>query len=390
MTFWKLNGSDEWESVEVEAGDSYSLFYKMNDPDYKYSPSVPIPRFDWSEQDGSATAASNCDFAEAKGIMLTLSGTTLTVPTNVRFENLQSMFRQRLSFTKGGSPVTPTTITKLTVGTKNKTYLEYYRPDRPDLIGDNGKYWSFDSFDIENPVITGDGDIYLSLAFYYTPSTPAAGDQLILTATDSEGNIYQCSKDVPTGGFQKSKYYHGNCEMVWQKQLIMPTVTRTDGGDPDELIPYDGLYDISGDPAEVTISGNSLGYIFSFDESAVVTLTGNGLATSTADNNDFIFAYTDLTIVLDSDYTIVCPDYETALYTYETLKLKTTGSVHTLTVTTNSEDYSGIYGWNNYDEGISGNVSALAADGFTVECSATIDNLDGTYTWVYTVSPVTP
>lgn len=387
LSFYRLNSSDEWESVTVEAGDTYSLFYQMNDPDYYYSSSVPIPRFDYSQQDGSASKASHCDFAEANGVIMILSGATLTVPDNIPFNNLQSMFRQRLSFTKGGVAVSPKpTITKLTVATKNDTFLEYYRPDRPDQDGDNGKYWAFDGFDIDNPVITSDGDIFLSLAFYY-PGDTATGDQLILTATDDEGNIYQGAKNVPSGGFKTSKYYHGGFELAWQKQMIMPTVTRSDGGDPDELEPYDGLYDISGDPAEITISGDSMGYIFNFDDSAIVTLTGNGTARSTADNNDFICVGDNLTIELDSDYTIICPEYGTAIYSYEDLKLKTTGGVQTLSVTTNDEDNSGIYGWNNYDKGISGDVSALAVDGFTVTCSATVDNGDGTYTWIYTVAP---
>ena len=391
LTFYKLNDLDEWVSVEVAAEDTYNLYYQMNDPDYFYSSTVPIPRFDYSLQDGSASGASGCDFAEATGISMSLSESTLTNPDNVRFENLQSMFRQRLSFSKGGVAVAQPTIKKLTVGTANETFLMYDRPGLPvdpQYDGDtNTRYWAFDSFDIDDPVITSDGDIYLALAFYYTDDNPATGDQLILTAVDNEGNVYQCANNVPGEGFQKNMYYYGNCELVWLRQTVMPTVTRSDGGDESELEPNDGLYDIYGDPAEITISGNSVDYLFYFNDSAFVTLTGNGTASSLANNNDFICAEGDLTIVLDSDYTIICPQYGTALYSYCNLYLGTTGAVQTLTVTTNDTDYSGIYGWDNYDNGTEDDVSELAADGFTVSCSEMIDNGDGTYTWIYTVAP---
>ena len=390
LSFYKLDEEDEWVEVTIEGGDEYSLFYQMNDPDYFYSSTKPIPRFDYSLQDGSASSASDCDFAEATGITMTLSGTTLTVPNGIRFENLQSMFRQRLSFTKEGETVTPGTITKLTVGTINETLLFYYRPDQDD------PYWAFDSFDIDDPVITSDGDIYLSLAFYYTEDSPAAGDQLVFTAIDNEGNVYQCAKNVPEGGFQKSRYYYGTSELEWQYQKVKPALTRSDGGDDDELIPdSDGMYDIySNDddkPAEVTISGNSMGYNFWFKCSAVITLDGNGTASSSASNNDFICADYDIAIVLASDYTIICPNYETAIwagYYYGGLKLSTnTGREQKLTVTTNNDYYCGIYGDDNYYEGEDSSVNDLAATGFTVTRSETQENSDGTYTWVYTVTP---
>jgi hypothetical protein len=388
---WDDN-NDKWEVVTVDATDTYSLYYQMNDPNYYFSGAGSIPRFDWSQQDGSASAASNCDFAEAKGISMTLTGSKLTVPSSICFQNLQSMFRQRLSFSKNSAPVTPSTITKLTVGTKNSTLLEYYRPDRPDQEGDNGKYWEFNSYDIYDLVITSDGDIYLSLAFYYT-GTKAEDDQLILTAVDNEGNVYQGTKDVPIGGFQKSKYYYGSCELEWQYKTSKPILTRSDGGDPDELIPdVDGLYDIypnGNKDIKITISGYSEGFYFWLNnQPAEVTLAGNGTAISTVDNNDFIYADENLTIILGSDYSITSPNNGTAIWSEGgDLKLKTTGAAQKLIVTTNDDGYSGIYGDNNYDKGNSRNVSALAADEFAVSCSPTIDNGDGTYTWTYTVSP---
>ena len=384
LSFYTWNdGTDAWEEVTVDAGDSYSLYYQMNEPDFKFSYNY-IPRFNYEDQDGSAATASKYDFAEATGITMTLSGSTLTVPNAIQFKNLQSMFRQNLSFTKDDATVTPT-ISKLTVGTKNETLLFYYGPN----FADGDPFQAFDAFEIYDPQIT-DGDIYLSLSFYYGENS-ADGDQLIFTAVDNEGNVYQCAKDVPEGGFENSNYYYGTCELVWQYSYVKPTVTRSDGGDVDELIPNNGLYDIYGDFMKVSISGNSLGYyIFWFNGNpAEVTLGGNGRAISYADNNDFILGEADLTIVLATDYTIECPNNETAIwagYSLGDLKLSTTGAEQTLTVRTNSSQYCGIYG-DNYDRGAESEPNDLAAVGFTVALTYSGSNDDGTYTYVYTVTP---
>lgn len=379
----KMDGQDEWELVTVDDDDTYSLYYQMNEPDYKFF-SKYIPRFNYENQDGSAESASKCDFAEKKGVPMTLTGNTLTTSIEIPFQNLQSMFRQHLSFTKNGTAVTPT-ITKLTVGTKNETLLLHYRPN----IVDSDEFQAFDAFEIDDPQITADGDIYLSLAFYYTNDCPASGDQLILTAVDDEGNVYLGAKAVPTGGFEKSKYYYGNCELTWKTQIVKPTVSRSDGGDDDELDPYNnGLFDFTGDPAKITISGNSTGYYFKFGASAEVTLTGNGTAISDNEYNNFIYAKGDLTIVLGSDYSIICSNYDPAIESKKNLKLKTTGNEQKLTITTNDyEDVFGICGRENYDNWQYVDLSNLEVDGFTITRSDVKDNNDGTYTWVYTVTP---
>ena len=385
----KMGDHDEWDLVTVDDGDTYSLYYQMNEPDDDY-----YPRFNYDDQDGSAESASKCDFAEVKGVPMTLTGNTLTTSIEIPFQNLQSMFRQHLSFTKNGAAVTPT-ITKLTVGTKNETLLLYYRPN----IADGNEIEAYDGFEIYDPQITADGDIYLSLGFYYTNDYPAAGDQLILTAVDDEGNVYQCAKAVPEGGFEKSKYYYGSCELTWQYQKVKPTVSRSDGGDEDELKPnsldcYDIYSNDDDDPMVVTISGNSYGYRFYFNyEPAFVTLTGNGnpVSATWAGHNAFIESDDDLTITLDCDYVIDnSADFVKAIDCGGNLKLKTTGGTHTLTVITNDggKFAYGIYGDSNYDAQNYGfdQIGNLAAKGFTVTCPGPVDNHDGTYTWVYTVS----
>lgn len=386
------------ESVTPEEGDEYCLYYQLNDADYSMASTNYYPRFDYSVQDGSATTASECDFAIVDDVVLTLSGSTLTVPDNVRFMNLQSMFRQKLTFTNSASETVTPTIKLISVGTENGTLICYHNPTIDISSVSPDKYETYYSIDIENPVIS-DENIYLALAFYY-PDEESKSDKLILTASDTEGNVYRCTKNVPAGGFQNGKYYFGNCTMEWDHQIIMPTVERSDGGDLDELTPYGDYYDIdSGTSGEIaiSISGSSNGFYFWLNsDPATVTLTGNGTAVY-PDNNPFIYGDRgDLTIILDSDYTIVCPNHAGAIWAeFGNLKLRTNGSSQILTVTANSAGYRGLYGFNNYskEETIDGKaakdaeVSSLADKDFTVTCSDRIDNPDGTYTWVYTVTP---
>ena len=402
LTFFKLDG-DEWKEISHNEGDEYCLFYQINDPDCSFGANY-YPRFDYSVQDGSADSASQCDFAEVSNVQLKLSETTLTVPGNVRFTNLQSMFRQKLIFKNSASETVTPTIKSFsidtengTIDTENETLIFYHYPTC-DIGGSPKKYQNF-SIDIDDPVIP-DGNIYLALAFYY-PDEASKNDKLILTATDTEGNVYRCIKDVPDGGFQNGKYYYGDCLMEWDHQIIKPTVTRSDGGDPDELEPSDDYYDIySGTSGEISISisGSSNGFYFYLNsDPATVTLAGNGTAVY-PDNNPYIYGNGgDLTVVLDSDYTIVCPNHAGTIWSeLGNLKLRTEGvGSKKLTVTASTKGYRGLYGYINYgtDEEIDGKdakdaeVSSLAAVGFTVTCSDRIDNSDGTYTWVYTVTP---
>lgn len=391
LAFYKNNG-DAWNIVEVEASDTYSLYYQMNEPNSSFVDNTP--RFNYSIQTGSAASASLLDFAEATGVTMSLSGSTLTAPDDVHFDNMQSMFRQRLSFRKEGGLVTPT-VTRLKIDTKNGTLLTYYRPTD---TSEGTRYQEF-SISIDNPDITNDGDIYLSLAFHYSVGHPATGDQLILTAYDDSGNRYQCSKNIPNGGFGKSKYYYGSMVLDYV-EAIKPTVTRSNGSelepDPDVFsgeLWYD-IYKVSGDDhIEITIDGDSEDYRFYLNnDPAIVTLTGHGnpVSASWTGHNAFIESDDDLTIILDCDYFIDnSADYEKAIECGGNLKLKTTGKVQTLTVITNSDDPYGIYGVSNWDAWMVdfSEIDNLSDEGFTVTCPEPVNNGDGTFTWKYTVTP---
>lgn len=385
LSFWKQNGND-WESVLIDDDDTYSLFYQMNRPNYPDEDGGPV--YVYTFQKGSAESVSQFDFAEANGIVMTKTGSTLTVPGDVVFTNLQSMFRQHLTFKKGDDVVNPTSITTLFVNTSKETLVLYSFP-----TDYNDRFFSRDGFKIDNPVII-DGDVFLSLAFDYTQYS-ADGDQLILTAYDNEGNVYQCAKDVPTDGFENGKYYYGDMIMLWKYQEVKPTVTRTDGG--ETITPEQGKYsfNLSSDPDPVifTISGNSSGYCFYTSSDAIITLASNGTAVySGAD--PFIYSEFGLTISLASNYTIDCRGNVSAIWAdWGDLKLKTTGGSYTLTVIANEPDYRGLYGFLNYDDS-SDDPAALAETGFSVTLTSTTngpdEDNDGNpdyYTWVYTVSP---
>lgn len=391
LTFYiwddSLGEFGEWTPIAVEDGDSYSLFYQMNLPS---EGSSMFPLFDYSDQNGSVTSASTHDFAEATGLVLNKTASSLTIPDGVVLNNIQSMFRLRLSYTDGGTALSPApTVLGLSVSTKNGTLVKWYLPTKPE------KY-DWDVIPLDIPVVfSGNNDVFLSLAFQYGSTDHLADDdELILTATDSNNNVFQGSLTVPSGGFVNSKYYYGAVTLSKQVQRSTPTVTRTDGGDEDELNPdANGVYYFSdaSNPAYVTISGDSDNYFFEFQNNAIVTLTGNGHASSTATDEDFIFSYNgNLTIALGSDYSINCGSYETAI-TCQRGKIQlctTTGIAQTLTITTNDDDvdFGGFSGFDNDDFYYCGTLSDIAASGFTVTRTTT-DNQDGTYTWIYTVTP---
>lgn len=376
---------DNDDPVTVEVGDTYSLFYQMNEPN-TYS----NPVFDYTLQDASSSSASDCDFAMVQNVAMTLDGGTLSVPEGVVFSNMQSMFRQNLSFTgEDTNPVTPLGFTNLIVSTRNKTLVPYTF----FYASSNSFDYNREIFSIEDPDIT-DGNVFLSLKFEYDGEYPCAEDKLVLYVRDNVGNTYRGIKNAPSSGFAMSKYYHGNMSLSWLTKNTKPAVTRNDGGDDDEVT-YptdfrwdDNLLDIyeGTSTTNITIDGNSTDYRLWLNvEDGTVRLSGSGTAYY-FEKNPFIVCDDGLTIVLESDYSIICPNNNRAINTDSgNLLLAADGGEKHLTVTVNSKDNAGLYGDDNYDNG--GDPSALAAPGFTVTRSAMTDNEDGTYTWVYTVAP---
>ena len=358
-------------SQEPAVGDVIRLFCNI-------SPHGTTSQYVYDDQTGSAASASAYDFAEATMKIKAISGNatdgyTLELcqegdetKTTAEFENLQSMFRQRLTFTDAnGDPATPT-ITSLTVASGKGSRVVAYIP----LYAIN----SFGRMAISNPVIDANGDIYFAMRFVGSDDT----DALTFTAQDADDNVYELTKAAPTGGFQNGKYYHGAMTLPYARKVNQPVVTGT-STTPDSY----NKYRITDDPTNITISGTSVGYCFILSKVSTVTLD-NLTATYDGSNNGFIIGRNNLDIILVGDNTVTCKNFPQAISTNGTdIPLKLSGN-GTLTVTGTDSSRCGIRA-NDYTNG--GDVSNLAADGYTVTRSARTNNGDGTYTWTYTVRP---
>ena len=353
-----------------DANDELTLYYNMSDfwsDEYSYC----CFEYAWT-QNGTSDNASAHDYAKATATVASVSGGTLTFTAPASLQKLQSVFRQRLSFTdKNGNAIAKPTISSLKIASKSyKLVTRYWLED-----GD-----AEDDITISYPTIDSSGDIYLALRF---ADGSTSADALTLTATDSEGNVYEGTKSAPSTGFQNGKYYHGAMTLAWTKQLVPPTITRSDGGTVPEPNQYN-CYDISesGGTINLTVSGTSIGYYFSLNGSNAMTVTLNSL-NAVKDDIEFIYSTGSLNLVLSGDNTITCKNRNQCIFASGTLKLSGNG---TLTVTANSSGRYGLVGDNNYNDSSNSDASALAADGYTVTRSAMTDNGDGTYTWTYTVA----
>ena len=354
----------------IETNDELRLFYNLN----RFTPSgdALVNYFNYNRQTGAASTV--LDGAEATVTVSDYADGTLTTAATASFLNVQSMFRQSLTFKNAnGETVTPT-ITSLKVSSRGGNLIMYYRP-----LASGDDVNISDALLIENPVFN-DGDIYLSLRFVNSD----ANDALTFTAQDSDGNIYECTKNAPSGGFQNGKYYHGSMTLTYARKLGMPEVSGTDV-QPNSY----NRYDIA-NPNDITISGTSVDYRFEFSNAGTITFDN---LTASHTNNRFIYSSKDLTVNISGENNITC-NYPQCIYVGGNLKLTGNG---TLTVTATS-DYTrcGIMGGGNYSYNNNQNsktseldvTSQLALDPekTTVVRSARTSNSDGTYTWTYTVT----
>ena len=359
----------------IETNDELRLFYNLN----FFTPGGDAldNYFNYNRQTGAASTV--LDGAEATVTVSDYADGTLTTAATASFLNVQSMFRQTLTFKNAnGETVTPT-ITSLNVSSNHQSHLiMYYRPFASD-----DKVNAGDELLIKNPVFN-DGDIYLSLRFVNSD----ANDALTFTAQDSDGNIYECTKNAPSGGFQNGKYYHGSMTLTYARKLGMPEVSGTNV-QPNSYNRYDIV-----NPNDITISGTSVDYRFEFSKKAGSITLDN--LTASHSNNRFIYSSQDLTVNISGENNITC-NYSQCIFVDGNLKLTGNG---TLTVTAGDSQRCGIMGYVNYtNNGTSPNnqynttdeldvTSQLALDPekTTVVRSARPSNSDGTYTWTYTVT----
>ena len=348
----------------IEANDELRLFYNFNN--YSTTNDLYYNHFDYTRQTGAATTV--LDGAEATVTVSDFANGTLSTVATASFQNLQSMFRQSLTFKDAsGETVTPT-ITSLKVKSKNNKLIWIYAPLYEEQTN------TYNPLSITNPVIDANGDIYLSLRFVGSDGT----DALTFTAQDSEGNIYECTKNAPSGGFQNGKYYHGSMTLPFVRKVNQPIVTGTS-------VKTDAYnrYDIYDDPTNITISGTSVGYYFRLRKVSTVTLNGIN-ATHEGHLQEILEADKDINLIINGTNSFCCPNSNDCIYTASgNLKISGNG---TLTVTAKKDNRYGLFATNYNEGGNNSNANVLAAEGYTVTRSARTDNNDGTYTWTYTVT----
>lgn len=357
----------------VSVGDKLILFYKNS----RSVDDITRYYYSYSRQDGSVEKV--CDYAIAEVTVTSWEGNDTdgyTLQTSAaHFESVQSIFRQKLTFLKDGNPVTPASLESLIVSSENNDIQESYYPF--------GTSTYYDQIAISSPVLDSENAFFLGIRF----GGSVTADNLTITVQDTEGNVFACTKASPDGGFKNGIYYYGQMTLNWIKQNLKPTVTGTTV-QPNAENRYQ-FFDRDAEnnyiPSNFTISGTSSGYSFYLHVGGIVTLDN---LTANRDDDEFILSAGDLTIDIMGDNQIKCSDYQciTTVGDAVVLKLKGDG---TLTVTTKYDLYKGLKGA-NYDYNSNSDPSVLAVEGYQVTCSDRVDNSDGTFTWKYTVHPVTP
>lgn len=409
LKFYHEGSGFDYEAYTPQENDRVHLLYNHNgnldNPVYPY--------FEFYSMSGGKDGyvdmgyfyywgANHFDFAEAvmkvtkvsgdadTGYSLTLDKVDDPTDIKVSFKSLQSMFRQRLSFTdENGDPATPT-ITKFRISSANNKIVYSYYP----FYNNNTPHYDYRDLEIgspySSPVISGDGDIYFPLMF----NDENKNDALIFTAYDNAENVYTLTKNAPASGFANGKYYYGGAALAWHHNM-RPTVTGT------TATPSYGNYTIDDNPVNITISGYSEDYKFALNHGGTVTLN-NVTATHTSTfMREYVDPAEDLLVVLTGANSIKAAPYDCiSVQGGGSLKLSCTGASATLTVTVPYSSGCGIYGANYKPSDATSDPTAnrydittteydvsaqLAAPGFTVTRSACVDNGDGTYTWTYTV-----
>jgi len=377
LSFHKYDyDKNTWNSVTVDATDSYKLLYNLNEP----RPWEPEDSNFWYvEQNG--TAAGVADYAIAT-TTLNNDGGVLTTTSTVSFTNLQSMFR----FKFVDESITPISVKHLVIKSTNSAVASYYCPL-------TYPYFTSDPLPVTLTTPTTDY-IYVALCI---KESEAAGDELTFKAIDAGGKVYTGSKAAPTDGFKNGKYYYNSSAITLthdaSKDITAPNIVWTSPSTPIEM-DYNGEYTNFPTDFDITLSGTSRNCDFFLINSGTVRLNG---INATYRGPFFGYGHNLIVELQNGSANTIVNTFEYVSYCISAATLKLSGN-GTLTVTAKSAVDCGIRGSNNYSKDKSTNDNAtttaidvsaqLAADGYTVTRSARTDNSDGTYTWTYTVRPL--
>ena len=366
---------------------------RYNENSYSWAPDF---YFDYETQTGAASTVIDGAIAEvgiSDYIPIQNSFDEIPVITDVAtFQNVQSMFRQRLTFKDAHNNTVIPTITSLRIQSTYRLNNQYYPMQANDQGATAGDKCVDGGITINNPFIDSNGDIYLSLRFAST-QPPVA---LKCVAKDNAQNYYEIIKSAPEDGFKNGKYYHGSMTLPYVRHL--PTVTGTSAKDD-----YHNRFFVNENPANITISGTSEGFYFFLNEGGTVTFsnlnaTYNGQDPWDDNYYNFLYSRVGLNIILDGDNSITCMDKDVCINSSQSGPMKLSGN-GTLKVTAKgilAGGYCGIYSDYNYNgfhnqSNTTDEIDVstqLAADGYTVTRSARKDNGNYCYTWTYTVKPI--
>ena len=411
LKFYYDDGDRNPIALTPAVGDAVYLFYNMRQPDlnprylyfnYLYQTGSKDQKVDsyWDYYYG----ASYHDYGMAKMKIAVLDGDdsegyTMSLvmfddpdESNVKFQNVGSLFRQELIIKdKNGDTVTPNLTSMVITTDENQTIYMYC----PLATTEENRY-------IRGPVamnpldLSDDGNIYFAMIFV----DDIKNETLYITAEDEDGNVYTASKAAPAGGFENGKYYYGSMTLTWLR-CKAPTVTGT------TTSPIYGNYELTEDPVNITISGYSEEYEFRLENGQGGTITLDNLTA-----NGYIFINQkniypdpqgDVSLVLKGDNSINANAYWGILL-YGGLKMSCIGASATITITTTADNICGLSCSNyrndvdydnpaynrNTDESETDVTDLLAAPGFTVTRSAPTQAYDSTYghetyTYTYTV-----
>ena len=362
----------------IAAGDQLVLLYNLT----YYSSDKSECFFYYDEQNG--TQEGVVDGANAM-VIASVDGNDLSSAT-ASFQNVQSMFR--FQFKSGENAVS---VKSVEITPYNNGIALFYFPLKAseqyaDLYGLFGLY--------VKPTSPTSGPIYAALCIN---ESVGVGATLTFEVVDADNKYYTTTQNVPAGGFVNGKYYYNAAPIdlgAYVLQLVKPKLSRSDGGDASELAEaWSGrcfmIYSPSKSGAGATgitmsMSGTCTGYWYRLKGDSGNTINMSNLTATYDETTYFVDSYNSLTINISGANIILCPNFDDCIFSDGDLKLNGNG---TLTVTAKNEDDCGLWGEHNYNPGVLPNPSDLAAPGYTVTRSERTDNLDGTYTWTYTVTP---